>query len=78
MLWIMCPCCGLRPVDEYRFGGEMPDVPESVVGDDARDLDRVWMFNNIDGPSMERWFHEGGCRRWFTVTRDTHSDRVLS
>ena len=78
MLWITCPCCGLRPVDEYRFGGEMPDVPESVVGDDARDLDRVWMFNNIDGPSVERWFHEGGCRRWFTVTRDTHSDRVLS
>ena len=78
MLWITCPCCGLRPVDEYRFGGEMPEVPESVVGAQARDLDRVWMFNNIDGASVERWFHEGGCRRWFTVTRDTHSDRVLS
>ena len=78
MLWITCPWCGHRPVDEFRFGGEMPDDPESVVGDDARDLDREWMFNNIDGPSVERWFHEGGCRRWFTVTRDTHSDRVLS
>ena len=77
MLWITCRTCGPRPVEEYRFGGEQPSVPESVTDPDARVVDAVWFFDNVEGPSVERWFHHAGCRRWITLRRDTQSDRVL-
>ncbi len=78
MLWIACPNCGDRPVEEYRFGGELPTVPDHVTDVDARDVDYVWFFDNNDGPSTERWFHHAGCRRWLTLHRDTRTDEVLS
>jgi sarcosine oxidase, subunit delta len=77
MLWLTCPLCGYRPVDEFRFGGEVPDVPASLTDPDDRDVDRVWMFNNVDGISTERWFHEAGCRRWMTLRRNTSVDRAI-
>ena len=77
MLWIPCPTCGRRPVEEFRFGGELPAVPERITDPAERDVDYVWFFNNVDGPSVERWFHHGGCRRWLTLHRDTRSDTVL-
>ena len=77
MLWITCPTCGPRPVEEYRFGGEQPSVPDAVTDPDARVVDHVWFFDNVEGPSVERWFHHAGCRRWLTLRRDTQSDRVL-
>ena len=44
---------------------------------DARNVDFAWMQDNIEGVTLERWFHEAGCRRWFTAKRDTTSDRFL-
>ena len=58
MLWLTCPTCGARPVEEFRFGGELPGVPDRITDPDQRDLDYVWMLDNLDGPSVERWFHE--------------------
>jgi len=62
---------------EFRHGGEVPDVPAHLTDPGARDLDRGWMRTNACGLVPERWFHEGGCRRWLTLLRDTASDRVL-
>ena len=76
MLWITCPNCGARPVEEFAFGGEMPHVPDRLTDPGERNLDYVWMFDNLAGPTVERWFHEAGCRRWQTVHRDTVSDTV--
>ena len=76
-LWIPCPQCGRRPVTEFRFGGEVPAVPDGLTDADQRDVDRAWMYTNPEGPSRERWFHEMGCRRWLTLDRDTRSDEVL-
>ena len=77
MLSISCPNCGPRSVEEYRFGGEFPTVPDSVTDPEARNVDYVWFFDNVEGTAKERWFHDGGCRRWFTVARDTIADAVL-
>ena len=77
MLWITCPNCGARPVEEYRFGGELPSIPDHVTEADERDVDYVWFFDNIDGPSVERWFHHAGCRRWLTLHRNTTTDTVI-
>ena len=77
MLWLTCPHCGGRPIEEFRFGGELPHVPDRITDADQRDLDHVWMLDNADGPTTERWFHEAGCRRWHTIRRDTRNDEIL-
>ncbi|HEY4331686.1 MAG TPA: sarcosine oxidase subunit delta [Ilumatobacteraceae bacterium] len=77
MLWLTCPICGRRPIDEFLFGGEMPAVPDRITDPGERDVDYVWMFNNTRGVTIERWFHHAGCRRWQTVQRDTVTDSVV-
>ena len=77
MHWLDCPRCGRRPLEEYVFGGERRPVPADITDPDARDFDEVWVFENPDGPTTERWFHAQGCRRWLTVRRDTSLDVVL-
>lgn len=76
MLTLICPNCGPRPVEEFRFGGELPQPPEHLTDVD-RDLDRMWMFTNVSGRQVERWFHEAGCHRWHTTVRDTSADRLV-
>ena len=77
MLWLACPTCGRRPIEEFAFGGEFPIVPDRITDADARDVDYVWMFDNVAGIATERWFHQAGCRRWHTVRRDTINDVVV-
>ena len=77
MLWLACPRCGRRPIDEFTFGGERKPVPDWITDPDERDFDEVWVFANPDGPTTERWFHAAGYRRWLTVCRDTPTDTVL-
>jgi sarcosine oxidase subunit delta len=72
-LHVPCSFCGLRSVEEYLYG-EVPDVPETITDHDARDVDRVFMKSNRDGPTPEAWFHAFGCRRWTYVTRDRSDD----
>jgi heterotetrameric sarcosine oxidase delta subunit len=67
---ILCPNCGSRPLQEFVHG-EIPAVPDSIADPDARDLDRAFMRDNVEGVITERWFHSYGCRRWLTLRRDT-------
>jgi sarcosine oxidase subunit alpha/sarcosine oxidase subunit delta len=78
MPWLTCPWCGRRPIDEYAFGGELRGVPRGIVDPHERDIDYVWMYDNIEGVTTERWFHRAGCRRWLTQRRDTTIDTVLT
>ncbi len=77
MLTVMCPNCGPRPVEEFRFGGELPQLPASLTDPHDRDFDQVWMFGNVEGVQTERWFHDAGCHRWLTAVRDTSRDRFV-
>ncbi|MFM7536992.1 MAG: sarcosine oxidase subunit delta [Acidimicrobiales bacterium] len=78
MIRIDCPNCGARPVEEFRYGGEPPSVPERITDPEARNIDHVWFLDNVDGPVTERWYHLAGCRRWLTLRRDTSTDTVLA
>ncbi|MGI8826649.1 MAG: sarcosine oxidase subunit delta [Chloroflexota bacterium] len=71
-----CPNCGMRSVDEFRFGGEMRASPE---GDTSAEAWRAYLYEraNVDGPQQEWWYHRLGCRRWFTAVRDTSTNTVL-
>lgn len=71
-----CPHCGNRALEEFLYG-EIPSAPESLTGADERNLDRAFMLTNTEGPTIERWFHALGCRRWIDVRRDTRTNRIL-
>ena len=72
-LQVPCPNCGSRPHREFTFGGEeRPHVPS----DTDTGLPQVLVPENAEGPQRERWFHAFGCRTWFTVTRDTRTNRI--
>lgn len=75
-LAIPCSFCGQRSVEEFLYG-EIPEVPDSITEPDARDVDRVYMKSNRNGPSPEAWFHALGCRRWTYLTRDRSTDTWL-
>ena len=70
---VPCPNCGLRPYKEFSFGGELVPMDE---GDPVADFSRVYLRRNAPGEQEERWFHAHGCRRWFTLSRDTLSNRI--
>ena len=72
-LRVPCPNCGLRPYEEFTFGGELRALASS---DPQSDFARVYLRENAAGPQEERWFHAFGCRRWVSVTRDTVTNRI--
>jgi heterotetrameric sarcosine oxidase delta subunit len=80
MLLISCPWCGPRNEVEFRYGGEAnvtrPSQPAEM--DDATWADYLFFRNNPKGPFRERWVHAAGCRRWFTLLRDTATHRILT
>lgn len=77
MLQVTCPTCGTRPYEEFRYGSVFPVTPDRIADPLDRQVDYAWMQDNIDGPTLERWFHEAGCRRWFTARRNTRTDEWL-
>lgn len=75
MLLITCPWCGKRAESEFSAGGEAgivrPENPASL--NDEQWGDYLFMRKNTRGVQQEQWQHVHGCRRWFTLTRDTVS-----
>ena len=80
MLLIPCPWCGPRDEIEFHYGGEAhiarPSEPTAL--DDAAWADYLYMRTNPKGRAAERWVHSAGCRRWFNLSRDTVSHRILA
>jgi heterotetrameric sarcosine oxidase delta subunit len=75
---IPCPWCGDREDVEFTYGGAAqvayPADPESA--DEERWARFVFFRPNPKGNMTERWVHTAGCRRWFTLTRDTVTDEI--
>ena len=79
MLLIRCPWCGPRNETEFHYGGQA-GVP--YPADPAALTDEEWgrylfVRANPKGAWEERWSHAAGCRRWFTIRRDTATNEVL-
>ena len=78
MLLIPCPWCGERAQIEFTYGGDAaPRVPVDPVVDLRSSVDQVYLRANPRGPHSELWHHGAGCRRWFTLRRDTLTHAVL-
>ncbi len=73
---LSCPHCGLRPVDEFGYRGEVLTRP----GEEAtlRELyEYVYFRDNVAGVQREWWSHRSGCEIWFVAERDTRTNEVL-
>jgi len=75
---IPCPWCGDREEVEFKYGGSAdviyPREPEST--DDTTWARFVFFRANPKGKMTERWVHSAGCRRWFTLVRDTVTHQI--
>jgi sarcosine oxidase, subunit delta len=75
---IPCPWCGDREDSEFTYGGAAgvgyAKEPERI--DDAAWASYLFIRPNPKGDLTERWAHAAGCRRWFTVLRDTVSHQI--
>ncbi|MEW6266057.1 MAG: sarcosine oxidase subunit delta [Thermodesulfobacteriota bacterium] len=75
---INCPICGPRQAYEFRFGGEVKEPKATPSEQDPRVwAERVHMSANPAGPQEEWWCHRLGCGGWFTIWRDTRSNRQV-
>ncbi|MCP4790995.1 MAG: sarcosine oxidase subunit delta family protein [Gammaproteobacteria bacterium] len=79
MLHIYCPYCEeMREEEEFSYSGEAhiarPLDPESLT--DAEWGDYVFFRTNPRGLHHEMWNHAVGCRRYFNVTRNTHTYEI--
>jgi sarcosine oxidase subunit delta len=75
-LLITCPICGKRSGYEFRYGGE----DKGPRPEDANLTPRTWceyvhMNRCVAGVQKEWWYHRDGCGLWFTVWRDTTTNR---
>ena len=79
MLNIKCPYCGIRPQNEFAYGGDAnvkrPSLNKEVT-------DKEWdnfVYNRVSprGKHLEVWRHISGCRQWFKVLRDTATHEIF-
>ena len=80
MLLIHCPSCKeTREEEEFSYAGEAhiqrPSEPQAVSDEEWGNY--LFFRKNPRGIHHEMWQHAVGCRRYFNVTRDTVSYRVL-
>ena len=74
---LICPGCGPRSVNDYRFGGEVSVRPSP--GDPKETwASYFYLSSNVAGLQREWWYHKYGCRRWFQAKRNTLNNRVES
>ena len=77
MLLIECPWCGQRDEIEFSYGGEAGLSRPDDDCSDAEWANYLYMRTNTRGIHRERWYHAGGCRQWFTIQRDTTTNRII-
>ncbi|MFC0542137.1 sarcosine oxidase subunit delta [Kutzneria chonburiensis] len=79
MLLIPCPWCGDRDETEFHYGGQAgvsyPARPADLSDEDWGEY--LFVRDNPKGPLAERWSHSAGCRRWFSITRNTATNEIV-
>lgn len=75
MKLLRCPLNGPRPLLEFVCGGEVRDVPEAAISDDAWS---AWLLNRRSVPRVKReWWCHTPSGYWFIAERDTARDEFL-
>lgn len=75
MKLLNCPINGLRPVDEFAYGGEQRDMPDPQASTDSEWADYVFNRSGAPGLKQEWWYHVPS-GTWFVAERNTVTDVV--
>jgi len=76
MKLLRCPINGLRPLQEFAFGGEVRPMPDPDTASDAEWANYVFNRSGEPGVRAEWWYHiPSGV--WFIAERDTLKDEFL-
>jgi sarcosine oxidase subunit delta len=71
---IPCPYCGAREHGEFTYLGDasLMQRPDPSADDAAQQFHEYQHLRaNPAGEHRELWYHDGGCRSWLVVTRNT-------
>jgi len=77
MKLVPCPLNGLRPADEFVYGGEVRAHPEATTCSDAEWAQFVFHRSGVPGVKREWWCHTPS-GYWFIAERDTLTDEFLA
>jgi len=77
MKLIHCPVNGLRPIQEFAFGGEFRPTPDPKSASDEVWADYVFHRSGAPGVKREWWYHLAS-GVWFIAERDTLRDKIVS
>lgn len=76
MKLLKCPINGVRPLQEFVFGGEFRPMPDPDAASDREWADYV--FNRSGSPGVQReWWYHIASGVWFIAERDTLNDKVI-
>ena len=76
MKLIPCPLNGLRPENEFIYGGIVRAIPPAHA-DDSAWRDYLFFDDNVAGEVWEWWFHLPSSF-WFAARRNTTTDCILA
>lgn len=71
-----CPHCGWRPLNEFRYGGELRARPPQAKQDTADWTAYLYVRGNPLGDLREWWYHRLGCGTWFVAERHTKTHAI--
>jgi sarcosine oxidase subunit delta len=77
MKLLNCPMNGIRPLNEFIFGGECRDMPSPDTSSDLEWASYVHYRDNAPGIKKEWWYHSPS-GTWFIAERNTLTDEVLA
>ena len=76
MKLLKCPVNGLRPLQEFAFGGEVREMPDPAKATDKQWADYV--FNRAGEPGIRKeWWYHLASGTWFIAERDTLKDDFI-
>ena len=71
MRLVPCPNCGPRNSADLWYGGEIHARPDPATTSSTQWRTYLYMRDNLAGWVEETWYCRSGCRRWFTLRRNT-------
>ena len=75
MKLLRCPINGVRPIQEFTYGGELRPMPDADSVTDEQWADYV--FNRRGEPGLRReWWYHIPSGTWFIAERDIAPDGV--
>lgn len=76
MKLIPCPVNGLRPLNEFVFGGEYRAMPDPLTCTDQQWAAYVHYRDGAPGVKKEWWYHSPS-GTWFIAERNTLTDEFI-